>query len=87
MGELELVRKYRAWYRDVTLACSPMPSSSLPATAIRDRLAGPVRARTSDEGALLKADLTPVDNLSPRQDVRPASAHNGWWRPRPLSAR
>jgi hypothetical protein len=77
MGELELVRKYRAWYRDVTLACPPMPSSSLPATALRDRLAGLVAASTSDEGALLKGDLTPVDNLRPVRTYAPPALITG----------
>lgn len=74
------VRKYRAWYRHVTLSMLAHAFLAVTARAARPSPCPPepcpcLRERSQRAGQ--KGDLTPVDKSSPAQDIRPSSLHNG----------
>ena len=60
------VRKYRAWYRHVTLAMLAHPFLAVTARSSR-----PCAPASGEAAPAEKGDLTPVDNLSPRRGHTP----------------
>ena len=69
------VRRYRAWYRHVTL--SMLAHAFLAVTARAMRPAPPEPKGGDGDGTRLKRGPEACGQFSPRQDVRPADVHNG----------